>query len=257
MCPAHKRLHPSPPPDANIHMSTFGLSGLTKEAGGVYKVEQSSFATYDKSYSGVLSGVIPFLQGDVAEEYPNTVLLSMVITETGTQCNHIKIDLHYEGKETAFVGAGSVVDISVDFTTSQEPIESHPEFVSDIGGSPTEPMHGAFYDATTGEFLGFPVIDPDEPESLPSRFAGLRSYLMPQETFSSNSVEYDYPAAGEIESIGRVYDPGLPLPVLPGNRSWLNTGIRVQNIANVYYRTQKTGMLSGPRNWIYEVYGAL
>lgn len=253
-------------------MANFGHPGLIKVPGAVYKVEQNSFATYDKSYEGVLAGGIVFLQGDTAAEYSNVVLLSIVVTETGKACDTVKIDLHFEGKDTEFTSSGTVQDISVDFTTSQEPIESHPDFVNKIGGTPakpplngtgdahkdlyTGPLHGAFFDANTGEFLGFPVIDPNEPENLPSRFAGLRSYLMPQETFSSSTVEFDYPSPSEIETIGKVYDPNLPLPSLPGNRSWVNTGIRVQNIANVYFRTQKTGMLSGPRNWIPEIYGS-
>jgi len=236
-------------------MSQFGLSGLTKEPGGVYNVEQSSFATYDVSYSGVLSGPIPFSQGESSSDYPGVVLLSLRITTTGTQCSHVKIDLHYEGKDMSFTSSSGVLDIAVDFTTSQEPIESNPEFVNQIGGTPTAPLHGAYYDQTTGEFLGFPVVDPDEPTQLPSRFAGLRSYLMPQETYTSTTVELSYPTSEEIASIGRVIDPGIPLPILPGTRNWLNTGVRVQNIANVYYKTQKTGMLSGPRKWLQEAYG--
>jgi len=238
-------------------MSAFGNAGLTKIPGAVYKVEQSSFATYDKSYSGVLVGAIPFLQGDIAEEYPNTVLMTMNVTETGEQCNHVRIDLHYEGKATSFVGADTKMDIAVDFTTSQEPVESHPDFTTEIGGTPTEPLHGAVFDARTGEFLGFPVVDPDEPDQSPSRFAGVRSYLMPQETFTSTTVEFDYPSEADIASVGQVFNPSFNLPALPGNRSWLNSGIRVQNIGNVYYRTQQTGMLSGPRNWLPEIYGSL
>lgn len=236
-------------------MAAFGEHGLTKIPGAVYAVAQDGFATYDASYSGILVGAIPFLQGNVSPEYPNTVLLSIKITETGDHCSHCRIDTHYEGKDEAFASSRASQNVSVDFTTSQEPIESHPDFVSRIGGSPAAPLHGAFFDATTGEFLGFPVIDPDEPETLPSRFAGVRSYLMPQETFVSNSVEYNYPHAAEIDEIGQVFEPDVSLPVLPGDRNWLNTGIRVQNIANVYYRTQVTGMLSGPRQWITEIYG--
>jgi len=236
-------------------MASFGVSGLTKEPGGIYKVDLSGFATYDKTYSGVLVGTIPFIQGEAAEEWPSVVLMTISVTETGTQCDHLKIDLHYEGKDMDFGTAETALDLSIDFTTSQEPIESHPDFVTDIGGTPAEPLHGAFFDQTTGEFLGFAVVDPDEPEQLPSRFAGLRSYLMPQETFTSSTVETAYPDTTEIANIGQVFDPDLPLPTLPGERSWLNTGIRVQNIANVYFRTQKTGMLSGPRNWVPEIYG--
>lgn len=236
-------------------MAAFGNAGLTKLPGAVYKVELSGFATYDKSYSGIVTGAIPFVQGDVADEWPNLVLMTLSLTETGEQCDHTRIDLHYEGKDVNFTQPLTSLDLSVDFTTSQEPIESHPDFVTHIGGTPTEPLHGAYFDATTGEFLGFPVVDPDNPTQLPSLFAGLRSYLMPQETFVSNSVEFAYPDPAEIDNIGKVFDPALPLPALPGERNWLNTGIRVQNIANVYYRTQKTGMLSGPRKWLQPVYG--
>lgn len=238
-------------------MANFGIPGLKQEPGDVYAVAQDGFATYDISYTGVLTGPVPFLQGDVSGNHPNTVLLSVRVTGTGLSCNHVKIDLHYEGRDYDFAGPSTAQNISVDFTTSQEPIESNPNFVAAIGGQPTAPLHGAFFDATTGEFLGFPVIDPSEPTSLPSRFAGLRSYLMPQETFTSNSVEIAYPSDVEIANVGFVFDPMIPLPVLPGNRSWLNTGIRVQNIANVYFRRQDTGMLSGPRNWIPEIYGSL
>lgn len=236
-------------------MSNFGDRGLTKLPGAVYAVDLSGFATYDKSYSGIVTGNIPFVQGDAADEWPNLVLMTVKLTETGTACDHTQIDLHYEGKDINFTTPETSRDISVDFTTSQEPIESHKDFTTKIGGTPDEPLHGAFFDATTGEFLGFPVVDPDNPDDLPSRFAGLRSYLMPQETFVSNTVEFSYPSTPDIENIGRVFHPTIPLPSLPGERNWLNTGMRVQNIANVYFRTQQTGMLSGPRKWVPDVYG--
>lgn len=237
-------------------MSAFGTTGLVKNPGAIYKVDLTGFATYDKSYSGLVTGAIPFVQGDSADEWPNLVLMTLTLTETGTACDHTRIDLHYEGKDINFTTPETSQDISVDFSTSQEPIESHKDFVSEIGGSPNDPKNGAFFDATTGEFLGFPVINPDDPGTTPSRFAGLRSYLMPQETFTSNTVEFSYPDSRQIDSIGKVFTPTVSLPALPGERNWLNTGIRVQNIANVYFRTQLTGMLSGPRKWIPEVYGS-
>lgn len=235
-------------------MPAFGLNGLTELPGAVFAVDLVGFATYDVSYSGIATGSIPFVQGDVADDFPNVVLMTIKLTNTGEQCDHTRIDLHYEGKDTFFTTPETSLDLSIDFTTSQEPVESHIDFVSKIGGTPTNPLNGAIYD-TTGEFLGFPVINPDDPDVTPSRFAGLRSYLMPQETFTANSVEFDYPTSEEIGAIGRVFIPIVPLPELPGERNWLSTGIRVQNIANVYYRTQRTGMLSGPRKWIPEVYG--
>src|ERR1700761_4319149 len=108
--------------------NSFGLAGLTKIPGAVYNVEQDGFATYDKSYSGVLGSPVPFLQGDYAAEHPNCVLLTIRIKETGEACSHIQVDLHYEGKDTSFAGPITSQNISVDFTTSQEPIESNINF---------------------------------------------------------------------------------------------------------------------------------
>lgn len=239
-------------------MPAFGQVGLIKNPGGVYKVDLVGFATYDVSYSGVTKENIPFVQGDTSDDWPNLVLMTIAITETGINCDHIKIDLHYEGKDTVFTTPQTSLDLSIDFTTSQEPIESHIDFVKSIGGTPEQPKHGANFDPVTNEFLSFPVIDPDEPQNKPSRFAGVRSYLMPQETFTANSVEFSYPSSDQIDTVGQVFDPeadyGLMLPALPGSRTWLNTGLRVQNIANAYYRQQVLGMLSGPRKWIPEIY---
>lgn len=242
-------------------MPAFGAAGLTQIPGAVYKVEQSGFATYDVSFSGVVVGAIPFVQGDQADDYPNVVLMSISLRTTGTQCDHTQVDLHYEGKDNWFTTPETSLDLSIDFTTSQEPIESHIDFVTKIGGQPSNRLHGANFDSQTLEFIGFPVVDPDEPDALPSRFAGVRSYLMPQETYTYNAVDTDYPSADDISSIGKIFNPEaidgtpLPLPELPGTRNWLSTGIRVQNIANVYFKIQGTGMLSGPRAWIPEIYG--
>lgn len=235
-------------------MPSFGASGLTKLPGAVYSVDLVGFATYDVSYSGIVTGSIPFVQGDPADDFPNVVLMSLKMTNTGEQCDHTRVELHYEGKDTFFTTPETSLDISVDFTTSQEPIESHPDFSKTIGGTPKVPLNGAFFDSTTGEFLGFPVVNPDDAGQSPSFFAGVKSYLMPQETFTYNSVETEYPSSEVIGSIGKIFEPPVPLPVLPGMRNWLNTGIRIQNIANVYFRQQLTGMASGPRGWLDEVY---
>lgn len=236
-------------------MSVFGTAGLTKMPGDKYKVAQNGFATYDVSYKGIVVGTIPFLQGDVSEDYPNTVLMELEIIGSGDQCNDLIVNLHYEGKDETSTVTGVSDNIQVDFTTSQDPIESNPDFCSSIGGTPSAPLHGAYFDATTGQFLGFPVEDPDEPGVLPSRFAGIRSYLVPQETAVSDSIQFDYPSAEEIATVGRVVTPSIFLPTLPGNRNWLNTGIRIRNIGNVYFQRQDTFQSSGPRGWVPEIYG--
>lgn len=57
---------------------------------------------------------------------------------------------------------------------NQDPIETHPKFITQIAGTPGNPRNNAIFDETTGEFLGFGN----------GRYAGTRSYLVP--TVSAN-----------------------------------------------------------------------
>lgn len=228
-------------------MPSFGLIGsYAQQPGASYKVAQDGFATYDVAYEGLLTLGFPWAQGDANPDFPNTVLLSMSINFTGNQCDHVRIELHYEGKDTYITNPITSQNIALDVTTSQVPIEAHPLFTSTLGGTPASPLNGAIFDATTGQFIAFDST---------SQFAGIQSFIAPQEMYTFSDVELDYPSPVDMANIGHIITPTIPLPVIPTGRNWLSTGIRVQNIANVYYRTQYTGMLSGPRAWNTTIYG--
>src|SRR5229473_6902448 len=80
--------------------------------------------------------------------------------------------------------------------TSEAPIETHPKFVSDIGGSKLSPIagSGAIFDEN-GKFLGFAADSP---------FAGIDSYLYPsttyRRTFSTSGRPTSLSGVGKINS---------------------------------------------------------
>lgn len=242
-------------------MAIFGDSGLKKQPGAKYVCNTNGLATYDLRYKVTADfGSISLMQGDAPLDgnHSNLVLLNFTVTESGDSCEDLFIDLHYEGKDSTHTQRFVSEECIVDVQTSHEPIESHPDFVTDIGGKLGSAKHGAIFEVsgnTAGKFLFFPIIDPDEPDVLPSRFTGVSSYLMPQLTITQNDIDEEWPDNDEIALVGKIVDlPFVDPPTLPEPRNWLYTGLRIRNIANVAFESQRIYMESGPRGWIPEIY---
>jgi hypothetical protein len=239
-------------------MGAFGTSGLIKQPGAKYVVAKNGLATYDLQYRGVLESEIPVVQGDAPmdDKYPFMVLLNFSVTEGDNACNEIILDMHYEGHDTVHTRRYVSEELTVDLTTSNEPIESHPDFVTKIGGKLGAAKHGAIFDPSTGgKFEFFPIVDPDEPLKLPGRLTGVTSYLMPQLSITQNDIQDAWPTTDELALVGKIVIPPFSNPpTLPGTRNWLYNGLRIRNIANVCFETQRVYLESGPRGWIKEIY---
>lgn len=97
------------------------------------------------------------------------------------QIEAIGIEKRYKGRTAISIeGANSC---------SMEPIETHPDFKSKIGGTPSRRLNGATFDKD-GKFTGFKVLESLDPQanengSITSNqpLAGVRSYLAPKQTF--------------------------------------------------------------------------
>jgi len=244
-------------------MAIFGDSGLKQQPGARYACNTNGLATYDLTYKITAAfESISLMQGDAPlnGKYPNLVLLNFTVTESGDSCDDLLLTLHYEGRDTDHTQRFVYEECIVDVQTSHEPIESHPDFVTDIGGSLGTPIHGAVFETsgpTVGKFLFFPIIDPDDPMTLPSKFAGVTSYLMPHLVITQNDMEDAWPDNDEIALVGKIVElPFVDPPTLPAPRNWLYSGLRIRNIANVAFEVQRVYMESGPRGWIDSVYAA-
>jgi hypothetical protein len=107
--------------------------------GARYAFERNGLATYDVKYK-VSSGSDTLLQqGGTAEDYSNVVLVSGAIIHTGDDCDTIELELHYEGKDTSHTDPLYTADITLDIASSQEPIDTHPNFLN-FAGTPDTPL---------------------------------------------------------------------------------------------------------------------
>lgn len=226
----------------------FGNTGPKRVPGATYQVKRNGLATFTESYK--TNGSFVVSQGSYAPLYPNTILTEITVRHTGEDCAEIQVDMKYEGKDNRFARPQISADVTLEYTTSLEPIESHINFV-DFAGTPESPENGAVFDQSTGGFLYFaPVVD-----GALNEFAGIRSYYMPIATLRNNTIENAWPGSSEINSIGTITSPSGSAPNLGGNRNWLYSGLVVRNIGNIYYEVQRIFAGSGPRGWNDTIYG--
>ena len=126
-------------------------------------------------------------------------------------------------------------------STSEQPIETHPKFVSDLGGKKGAVLNKASFD-DNGRFLGF---------AADSTYAGAESYLVPSTIYRSTTPARSRPS--DVGPVGTIQDP----PVgggQPGS-NWLYTARTWRRDGGVYSVTEEY-MLSGPKGWDPTIYSA-
>ncbi len=122
--------------------------------------------------------------------------------------------------------------------TSSEPIETHPDFVSTIGGTPDAPLNQAIFDKD-GKFTGFPVG---------SDFAGVESYLVPTLIYRRTTPTQTRPL--DFSDVGKINSPGI---TGPDGSNWLKTSKTWRRDGGVFSVTEEWTN-SGPKGWDDTIY---
>jgi hypothetical protein len=134
-------------------------------------------------------------------------------------------------------------------TPSQEPIDAHPNFKEEIGGTPSAPLNGAIFD-DDGIFVGFPATLNGEQND----YGGLSKYLEANTVLRKSWVSRTEPDGGQI--IPRIDTPSISgsrgigrVPSLGGKRNWLKTDL-VYSRRGPVYDIREEWTASGPRGWL-------
>jgi hypothetical protein len=166
-------------------------------------------------------------------------------------CDKVSISQTTEGweAEASFFGVAGIPNpiYEVDFATSEEPIETHPDFVSRLAGTPGKPITGAKFDtaANGGGFLGFNGTDAGD------TWRGIRAYLSPGVVWRKNYVTKTAP--NDFGDVGSIDVPEGGPPGLPNGRNWLYTGLTWEQ-RGYTYQVKKEWRASGRRGWNSEIY---
>jgi hypothetical protein len=179
-----------------------------------------------------------------------------------------RVDLSPEGNRGFTVTTGEFAGISgptvpiyeLDLGLSEEPIETHPKFVTDIAGTASAPLNGAiFVDEGTG------LITSDDAHAVFSKFvstiagdrnpfAGITSYL----DFSNSiwrKTEMLATNPTDLTLLGDIATPAGPAPALDTGQNWLFIGMSyIQR--GLVYSVKWEWRASGRRGWNETIYGA-
>ncbi len=139
-------------------------------------------------------------------------------------------------------------------SVGEEAIETHPNFVSTIGGTPDTPLHGAQFDETSGEFLGFPVTDSDGVAES-GNLGGVRTYYRPSVIVRLSYWTREMPNPGPL---GHVFEAdsidGLVLPSNCLNLLVTNLGYRTITPKQPPYQVTVEALASGINGWNELIY---
>lgn len=252
-------------------MPAFGTSGQIPQPGANYKCSRIGLATLDVVIRGDVSDIGSFSQGQSADAPFNHCVLTeigMIVNPGDGECGAILFQLHYEGFDNSFTDNEIRIEGQLTASLTQEPIETHPDFLNFAGyrGEEDRPANlgrnGAVYEETTDgqwRFAYFLAQLPTEGSGPPelNRFAGVSSWLYPQETYVQTRMDTDWPSDNELALLGKILvsdwlDNNVPL--LPNSVNWMYTGVEVTNIANLHYIARRTATSSGPRGYIPQMY---
>ena len=147
---------------------------------------------------------------------------------------------------------------------SDDAIETHPDFVSNIGGSATNPKNGAiFYNAQTGKTTDGKTAEASDDGYVFKEFAiivgGSRNPFAKQEAYLNSSkltwrkTSVTRASPNSATRAGRIDSPPGGAPGLSGGANWLNMGLSSTKQGAVYQVTEDW-MASGPGGWNPLVY---
>ena len=130
--------------------------------------------------------------------------------------------------------------------TNSDPIESHVDFASVIGGTQAAPLNSAIFD-DTGKFTGF---------ASGSAHFGTKSYLSPGLKYEETWVLGVFTGAYALEALGDIDTPPSSF-VLPSVRAGANlmlTGGSAEPVGGAGGKIVREWRLSGRGGWNGQVY---
>jgi hypothetical protein len=177
--------------------------------------------------------------------------------------------IEYSGKSPFGHGSGSSDQLGTPIyetiiSLSEDPIDTHKEFVTKIGGKPTAPKNGAIFRNADGDrtdgitpapsdkgwvFDSFALIVGGQK----NRKAKVEAYLNPSKIiFRKTWMSLRKPGTNKAGKLDTPPSSGDP-PNLTGGANWLNMGITSVREGNIYHNTEEW-MASGPGGWDPDIY---
>jgi hypothetical protein len=231
-----------PGPTSHPRINGNQVDGLIRQTGDTLKQQD------DGSWEGVVkyicrwAKVLQLAPKRNVAQHPDFSVLICTTCEVdrlnpGIMC---ELTATYRGFFDADVADNSTEELVTN--TSEAPIDAHPAFNSDIGGTKAAPLNGAVFDED-GKFTGW---------KSDSKYAGVESFVTPSTVyrfcFSTKSRPATLAGVGTKSTSG-----GYGSPPGAGDREWLFISSTWRREGGLYLVTNEH-MLSGPRGWDDVIY---
>lgn len=157
--------------------------------------------------------------------------------------------LNFEGHLDPAAADGE--EFSLDGTTSEEELETHPDLLSLVE------WYGGEIDAASGK-VKFPehLPAPEGPDGasgpVKNPLFGVEKYLVPGEVWNRKYVSEQLPA-NLVRGLGTIDTPPGNPPEIEGRRNWLKIRARAALRGNIW-QIEESWLLSGPDGWNEDVY---
>lgn len=192
-----------------------GITGrLIPSPGARLSFDPNGIATLDQKYEITPRDSVFALAPGPFAPHPEYPILGNVIQEMTIELLEASaiVVCKYRGviPSTQDFAFGEVASYRLIRGVASAPIDTHPEFVSNLGGTKANPKNRCIFDAQ-GKFKGFP---PDAPNDL----GGVTHYEIPKTTWQATRV-FAAPLS-DINNVGKIATPIGPAPSLPNGYNW-------------------------------------
>lgn len=235
-----------------MSVTIFGLTSLTRAPGAVLREENSGLLTFTEVQNGKTAAVKTAFDSLVrfvtaSTDFPGLALDGkQIVFDEGGQAS---LQLVWAGTAISLLGVPVLPDPVwvLKRTPSEEPIDTHPNFVA-FAGTPDAPVNGATFDEK-GIFTGFEIV------MSPNVWGGITKYLEFAATLTKTSVVKNEPSTSQV--IPRINTPlGSPFTVPTiANRTWMKTDLSITQRGGVFEVFEEWTM-SGQRGWNTTIYPA-
>jgi hypothetical protein len=187
-------------------------------------------------------------------------------TITREEADLARVEVEFEGIDPNDEDDGDKKVYTLEGTSSQEPIESHPNFHAFAGDwknqklAISNPRFQTEVGPDQGKFLGFtPLVQGGSGKINP--YAGVESYLSPGFIYTERSVEAKAPSGATISAdmnkLGEVDTPPdsdvMPELNPDSGFEWLLVGASIREVGDGV-EISKRWRLSGRRGWLNAIY---
>lgn len=223
---------------AELHSEPTGLAATTEKFSGFY----NDIVT-NNNLNLLGGGTINRAYKSPHPDFPSLLAYGVKIVRRPGIINGL-LTIEYRGLDPSLSYPPPPV-YTVETTTGNEPLATHPLWTPQIAGTATTPLNGAQfvgYDKTGANYN--PAPSGGNPGTFDastavffqwlngSIFTGIEDYLAAGVVFKSRYVTLG--GAADASNVGTFSEPDGPAPTLPDNYDWFYLGITSEDMAGIY-----------------------